>query len=1113
MRRIPFRFACAICLTALTLILALRAPPLAGPGVPHLPGAWAQPGRVVYSLADTWTGQPVSQPFWRLEWPAGHMPGGIGSGFLSGNYYTYVTDQTEHTLRVYEAARFIGTIGHQGRQPGEFRRPRDVAVLSSGNLVVSDTGNDRLQIVSGDGTPVRSWPVPDPQAVVVADYPTGARIYVVSRSAAELLVFDESKQLSSWPLPDLHSPEGLGHVSDRQVSGQPVAAILAIADPGRGKVVQVLDGVGAYGNVVASLAGVRAVGARRPSNLVFLGAPGVGIVPLNYVTFPGANVPFEDVLDLEMDGVGGLLATIMPPGLIDLGDAAALTERLLSGRGQLGAPRRIAVGDVALVSGQVPPLQAWRRDGTPDRLIVGLRTQPRLIKDVAAAGRYGYMLDDDGSLAKVDGADLLNLRPAPITGGSLPLAIAAHGDRLAMLDLNGQEVLILDADGGEIARWSISAGVFKGVIDIALSADHVALANVQRSEVEIWSVDGALLSTAKVPGTPGRVAFGPGGELFVLTGVGWVFMYDPTGQPLGAWPAGAPQDQPQDLALDEAGRLYIADGNDEVRVYAPDPDAVPLPPPPVGDAVCSAIGNKGADPEEIWIGETVGVDLVADGLCPVEHESADVVLAIDHSGSMSSTNKMPAAKEAAVLFVAQMDPLLTRIGLVGFNQQAVREQDLTSDGAALVGAIMALSPGGNTNLVDALQESWRQLRGGAARAGAGRVIVLMSDGRHTAQTPALTALAPLVQQVRDDGVLVFAIGFGTDADEETLRSMATDPSYYYYSPGPGRLSAIYRQIARRIEAAELFKSAVVSDFVPNNMTYLPGSASPFEPQLSPDGKVLTWQLAQVLEPGFRFSYRLRPEEVGYWPTNVEAYTDYVDSFGNPGRVPFPIPFVRVLGPTPTPTPTLTPTPSPTPRPVPLFLPLALKEECIPDRKHADVALVIDASSSMDGPKLAAAKAAAKVFVGLMALPADQVAVVAFDLEARLVSSLTGDALLLGQRIDSLTVARWTRIDHGLQVALAELGGERRHEDNTAVIVLLTDGIQYEEPETAQQVAQAARAGGVTIYAIGLGEDVDGAFLVALAGGATRYYFAPRPESLEAIYREVAQTIPCPAEDH
>ena len=75
-----------------------------------------------------------------------------------------------------------------------------------------------------------------------------------------------------------------------------------------------------------------------------------------------------------------------------------------------------------------------------------------------------------------------------------------------------------------------------------------------------------------------------------------------------------------------------------------------------------------------------------------------------------------------------------------------------------------------------------------------------------------------------------------------------------------------------------------------------------------------------------------------------------------------------------------------------------------------------------------------------------------------------------------------------------------------------DGRQDDQPELAEQAADAARQAGATIYAIGLGADVDGAFLTRIAGGTEHFLPAPTPEDLAAIYRQVAVTVrQCPKE--
>lgn len=171
--------------------------------------------------------------------------------------------------------------------------------------------------------------------------------------------------------------------------------------------------------------------------------------------------------------------------------------------------------------------------------------------------------------------------------------------------------------------------------------------------------------------------------------------------------------------------------------------------------------------------------------------------------------------------------------------------------------------------------------------------------------------------------------------------------------------------------------------------------------------------------------------------------------------------------------------------------------------------MLDASSSMEGPKLAAAKAAAKAFVAAVHAPEDQVAIISFNETATLEHRLSGDGATLRTAIDRITSAPGTRIDRGLAVGANELGSVRHRADRTAAMVLLTDGVQYEEPERALEVAAAARSAGVVLYAIGLGPDVDDGFMIEVADSRSRYFFAPTASDLEGIYEQVAKSIPCP----
>jgi Mg-chelatase subunit ChlD len=314
--------------------------------------------------------------------------------------------------------------------------------------------------------------------------------------------------------------------------------------------------------------------------------------------------------------------------------------------------------------------------------------------------------------------------------------------------------------------------------------------------------------------------------------------------------------------------------------------------------VCTVTVDKAASPAQITLGETVTVTLKVEGTCPEREHPADVILAIDHSESMASNNKLVAAKNAAITFVNRMDPALVRVGIVAVAPTAAVVQSLTTDQAALVTAIQNLTTERGTNIVDGLDVSRAELTGAGARAGVRKVIIFLTDGKHSLSSPPESALAGVIDAVRAAGIEVFAIGLGTDADEAVLRQMATDAAHYFYSPTTAELDGIYVQIAGRTQAAVLFNTSVVTDVLPANMTYLPASAAPVAPVHDAATRTLRWSLDSVVGPGYTLTYQVRPTEVGYWPTNTSAQLDYVDGFGNAGALPFPVPHVRVIASSP-----------------------------------------------------------------------------------------------------------------------------------------------------------------------------------------------------------------------
>jgi hypothetical protein len=200
--------------------------------------------------------------------------------------------------------------------------------------------------------------------------------------------------------------------------------------------------------------------------------------------------------------------------------------------------------------------------------------------------------------------------------------------------------------------------------------------------------------------------------------------------------------------------------------------------------------------------------------------------------------------------------------------------------------------------VDALAMARDELSGASARTGVAKDVVFLTDGKHSTG-PDIADIFPILDALRLASVEVYAIALGNDADEALLQQIASSPAHYYKSPTSAELAAIYQQIAGRIVANALIKTATIVDIVPTNMRYVPGFGQPLEPSVSADGRTLTWNLVDVKEPGTVLTYRLKPLQSGRWPTNVSAAISGTDGFDNQVDVTFPIPLITVNVPPPT----------------------------------------------------------------------------------------------------------------------------------------------------------------------------------------------------------------------
>ncbi len=159
-------------------------------------------------------------------------------------------------------------------------------------------------------------------------------------------------------------------------------------------------------------------------------------------------------------------------------------------------------------------------------------------------------------------------------------------------------------------------------------------------------------------------------------------------------------------------------------------------------------------------------------------EGLDLVLVVDASGSMRAIDaevaglwrtRLDLAREVVARFARHRVAEGDRVGLVVFGQHAFTQCPLTSDGELLAAALERIEAGmagEATALGDALALAVRRV-GGATdpdappRPSAGRVVVVLSDGRSNAGAVPLDVAAALTRAAR---VRVHTVGIGSEGE-------------------------------------------------------------------------------------------------------------------------------------------------------------------------------------------------------------------------------------------------------------------------------------------------------------------------------------------------------------
>jgi len=598
------------------------------------------------------------------------------------------------------------------------------------------------------------------------------------------------------------------------------------------------------------------------------------------------------------------------------------------------------------------------------------------------------------------------------------------------------------------------------------------------------------------------------------------------------------------------------------------------------ESACEANPNKEAFPNVLLLGETTTITLTFNAVCAGETTPLHLVFVLDESGSMQGEpiNQLKSAVKTIIRGLNLADNPTTLVGIVAFQSVARTLCKLTNDEGRLLSCAGKLNASGGTAIDRGIIEGLKVLADGRKGLGAdvtpNEVMIVVSDGQNNAGCDSVKSAA---RRAKGQGVLVITVCVGGGCDAQCMRECASSARYYFEVDSAGQLVNIFDKLRDTVTQITLRRLTIV-DTIPANMEYIDDSSDP-PAEVSSDKKTLTWEMQSVAKGGVVMTFKVRPLEVGYHPTNTEARAEFTDNQNRSGDAVFRVPYVTVFqpvqipapteppptptkAPTPTPTntsfaptdtPTPTPTNTPTPRPKPIYLPLIISEKCLDTMtyKYADVALVLDMSTSMDRPtetgrsKQKAVLEAAKFFMTQLDFTPnqfgqyDQMSVAWFNDNAAVEQTLTNDSASLLRAIDNLPRRRGegTRLDKAFQIGMQALPEDLRKKgqgktfpngtlvpDNMPVIIMLTDGLPNRVPFgpgsgedqcpnqecTVVKYAGQAKGSGITVYTIGVGRPdapnlIDRVHPQLLRDCATKpemSFIAPSAEQVEGIYSQI-----------
>lgn len=246
----------------------------------------------------------------------------------------------------------------------------------------------------------------------------------------------------------------------------------------------------------------------------------------------------------------------------------------------------------------------------------------------------------------------------------------------------------------------------------------------------------------------------------------------------------------------QAFREFLAKPEVQAEVlragYRPADLSIPLNSP--DSPLTAANGVNPAEPQTTLQLPAPDVVAAVQNAWALTKRKTNVILVVDTSGSMEGS-KLENAQAALRTFLVQIPSDQERVGLIEFNSDVVNiiELDtLARNRAALTSEVDSLQAGGNTALLDAVRTAYERLQ---QEADPERInaIVAMTDGRENNSNVSLNELTAEIRAGNEKvPVVIFAVGYGKDADYDMLRSLAESSGGQVREGTPETIRDLYK---------------------------------------------------------------------------------------------------------------------------------------------------------------------------------------------------------------------------------------------------------------------------------------------------------------------------------